>query len=150
MSDQPRGRGGRGRGPRGGVFVDRGGRGGRGRGRGDLQDHPFRPSDRGGRGDFRGGHGDGRGGGDYRGRGDFRGRGRGGGPQGPRIFNEGKPITPPDATVVKTEDAVAKALVASRQKIAKNAAQAYPDRPGYGTLGRPVTLYANYLPFTSV
>lgn len=78
MSDQPRGRGGRGRGPRGGVFGDRGGRGGRGRGRGDLQDHPFRPSDRGGRGDFRGGHGDGRG--------DFRGRGRGGGPQGPRIF----------------------------------------------------------------
>ncbi|CAI7623765.1 unnamed protein product [Penicillium palitans] len=150
MSDQPRGRGGRGRGPRGGVFGDRGGRGGRGRGRGDLQDHPFRPSDRGGRGDFRGGHGDGRGGGDYRGRGDFRGRGRGGGPQGPRIFNEGKPITPPDATVIKTEDAVAKALVASRQKIAKNAAQAYPDRPGYGTLGRPVTLYANYLPFTSV
>lgn len=64
--------------------------------------------------------------------------------------SEGKPITPPDATVVKTEDAVAKALVASRQKNAKNATQAYPDRPGYGTLGRPVTLYANYLPFTSV
>lgn len=86
MSDQPHGRGGRGRGPRGGVFGDRGGRGGRGRDRGDLQDHPFRPSNRGGRGDFRGGHGGGRGGGDYRGHGDFRGGGRAGGSQGPRIF----------------------------------------------------------------
>ncbi|OGE47217.1 hypothetical protein PENARI_c054G08329 [Penicillium arizonense] len=140
MSDQPRGRGGRGRGSRGGDFGDRGGgHGGRARGRGDFQGLPFRPSDRGGRG-----------GGDHRGRGDFRGRSRGGGPQGPRIFDEGKPVTPPDATVVKTEDAVAKALVASRQKNGKNAARAYPDRPGYGTLGRLVTLYANYLPFTSV
>jgi hypothetical protein len=42
--------------------------------------------------------------------------------------------------MVKTEDAVATALVASWQKNAKNAAQAYPDRPGYGTLGRPVTV----------
>ncbi|KAJ6006961.1 hypothetical protein N7522_005312 [Penicillium canescens] len=113
MSDQPRGRGGRGRGPRGGDFGDRGGgRGGRGRGRGDFQGLLFALLIVG--------------------------------------ASEAKPITPPDATVVKTEDAVAKALVASRQKNATNAARAYPDRPGYGTLGRPVTLYANYLPFTSV
>lgn len=45
---------------------------------------------------------------------------------------------------------MSKALVANRQKNAKRPAQAYPDRPGYGTLGKPVTLYANYLPFTSV
>ncbi|KAF7714356.1 Uncharacterized protein PECH_001921 [Penicillium ucsense] len=148
MSDQPRGRGGRGRGPRGGDVGDRGGgRGGGGRGRGDFQDLPFRPSERGGRGDFRGDFRGGRGGG----RGDFRGRGRGGfgGPPGPRIHNEGNAIPPPDAVVTKTEDATAKALVANYQKNGKNAAQAYPDRPGYGTLGRPVTLYANYLPFTS-
>lgn len=35
-----------------------------------------------------------------------------------------------------------------RKKTADSAR--YPDRPGYGTLGKPVTLYANYLPFTSV
>ena len=64
--------------------------------------------------------------------------------------SEGNAVTPPDATVIKTEDALAKALVGNYQKKGKNLAQAYPDRPGYGTLGRPVTLYANYLPFTSV
>ncbi|KAJ6025043.1 hypothetical protein N7540_005840 [Penicillium herquei] len=170
MADNPRGRGrgegdrGRGRGDRGG---DRGG--GRGRGRGDT-DMPFRPaSDRGGRGDFRGGgefrgrgggdrgRGDfrGRGGdrgrGDFRGgrgRGDFGGRGRGGGGnQGPRIFNEGRPVPAPNAQVTKIENDTAKAI-SGRKKTVDSAM--YPNRPGYGTLGKPVTLYANYMPFTSV
>ena len=34
----------------------------------------------------------------------------------------------------------------SGQKTARQAK--YPERPGYGTAGRPVTLYANYLPLT--
>ncbi|KAJ5471191.1 hypothetical protein N7530_008548 [Penicillium desertorum] len=135
MSDQAWGRGGRDQRPRGEEFEGRkNGHREHGRGRGVLQDHRSRHSGRGRRADFRS---------------DFRSS-RGGGVQGPRIHNEGKPIIPPDAIVAKMEDAVAKALLTSRQKNVKNGVQAYPHRPGYGTLGRPVTLYANYLPVTSV
>ncbi|KAJ5638279.1 hypothetical protein N7490_008158 [Penicillium lividum] len=165
MSDYPRGRGrGRGRGDRG----DRGGGGRGGRGRGDTE-LPFRSGgrgggdrgggDRGGRGEFRGDF-RGRGRGDF-GRGDFGGRGgrggfRGSGNQGPRIFkwlvnydhSEGQPIPAPDAQVEKVENANAQALTLGRKKTADSAR--YPDRPGYGTLGRPVTLYANYMPFAAV
>ncbi|KAJ5560594.1 hypothetical protein N7513_002993 [Penicillium frequentans] len=162
MSDNPRGRG-RGRGDQGYGRGDRGGGGGRGRGRGrgdmdlpfregrggsrgDSQGYRGRGGDRGGRGEFRGDF-RGRGRGDFGGRGDFRGgRGgfRGGGNQGPRIFNEGKPIPAPDPLVEKVENDTAKALVGHKKTAL------YPNRPGYGTLGRPVTLYANYMPFTAV
>ncbi|KAJ5140799.1 hypothetical protein N7448_004207 [Penicillium atrosanguineum] len=161
MSDTPRGRGrgdrgGRGRGDRG---DSRGG--GRGRGRGDT-DLPFRPPNRGGRGgdsdNYRGRGGyrgdDSRGRGDFRGRGDrgdFRGRGdrdRGRGGFGPKIFNEGQPVPVPDTNVQKLEDSLAKNLVVARQKTPDG--PKYPTRPGYGTIGKPVTLYANYLALTSV
>ncbi|KAJ5591873.1 uncharacterized protein N7459_002242 [Penicillium hispanicum] len=120
---------------------------------------PYRPADRDTRGGgFRGGDFRGRGdrggrGGDFRGRGrgDFGGRGRGGfrgGHQGPRIFNEGHAVPIPDAQVEKIESAAAKDLVVARQK--NPGAPRYPQRPGYGIAGKPVTLYANYLPLTAV
>ncbi|KAJ5938919.1 hypothetical protein N7466_002053 [Penicillium verhagenii] len=171
MSDNPRGRGrGRGRGDQGSGRGDHGGGGGgRGRGdidlafrerggggsrggsrgdRGDSQGYRGRGGDRGGRGEFRGDY-RGRGRGDSGGRGDFRGgRGgggfRGGGNQGPRIFNEGKSIPAPDSKVEKVENDTSKALVGEKKTAL------YPSRPGYGTLGKPVTLYANYMPFTAV
>lgn len=43
---------------------------------------------------------------------------------------------------------MAKDLTVSRKKGIDHVP--YPTRPGYGTRGRPVTLYANYLPLTSV
>lgn len=52
-------------------------------------------------------------------------------------------VPAPDASVTKTEDTLAKALVGQ-----KTASQRYPERPGYGTFGEPVTLYANYLPLS--
>jgi hypothetical protein len=48
--------------------------------------------------------------------------------------------------VTETEDNVAQALAISGAKAPRQAK--YPERPGYGTFGRPVTLYANYLPLT--
>ncbi|KAJ5698606.1 hypothetical protein N7462_000611 [Penicillium macrosclerotiorum] len=154
MSDN-HGRG-RTRGDRGGSRGrggDRGrgrGRGGGGAGPGDSSDMqlPYRPAR--GRGNDRGqGFDRGRGAGDFRGRGRGNGGFRGGGSRGPKIFNPGKAAAP-DATVGKLENAMAKALVANQAKKATSPAQAYPDRPGYGTMGRPVTLYANYLSLTSV
>ncbi|KAJ5193301.1 hypothetical protein N7449_009443 [Penicillium cf. viridicatum] len=59
---------------------------------------------------------------------------------------QGEPIPPPNTTVTKTENDLAKALTVSGQKTPRQAK--YPERPGYGTAGRPVTLYANYLPLT--
>jgi len=48
--------------------------------------------------------------------------------------------------VTKTENDLAKALAVSSQKTPRQAK--YPERPGYGTAGRLVTLYANYLPLS--
>ena len=48
----------------------------------------------------------------------------------------------------KVETAVSKDLIVARQK--NPGEPRYPQRPGYGTAGRPVTLYANYLPLTAV
>ncbi|KAJ5555735.1 hypothetical protein N7461_004205 [Penicillium sp. DV-2018c] len=53
---------------------------------------------------------------------------------------------PPSAVVSKTEDQLAEALRTTGQKAPRQAK--YPERPGYGTIGRPVTLYANYLPLS--
>ncbi|KAJ5581009.1 hypothetical protein N7450_007310 [Penicillium hetheringtonii] len=141
-----RGRG-RGRGDRG----DRGDRGrggprggGRGRGRGGEINIPFRPAEgRGGYDNYRGrgdrGRGDrGRGGGD-------RGRGRGGGDRTPTVYRAKRSIPAPDPEVVKTENTLAKSLVGF-----KKAEQAYPLRPGYGTQGEEVTLYANYMSLTGL
>ncbi|KAJ5083295.1 hypothetical protein N7456_012722, partial [Penicillium angulare] len=60
--------------------------------------------------------------------------------------DEGRPVPAPDARVEKIENDTAKALVGVKKK----SDVMYPVRPGYGTLGKPVTLYANYLAFTSV
>lgn len=48
--------------------------------------------------------------------------------------------------MTKTENELAKALVVSGNNATREAK--YPVRPGYGTAGRPVTLYANYLPLS--
>ncbi|CAG8095439.1 unnamed protein product [Penicillium salamii] len=65
---------------------------------------------------------------------------------GPPIFRQGEPVPPPNPAVTKTEDDLLKALTVSGKKTPRQAK--YPQRPGYGTAGRPVTLYANYLPLT--
>ncbi|KAE8398720.1 ribonuclease H-like domain-containing protein [Aspergillus pseudonomiae] len=121
-------------------------RGGRGGGRGSTTELPIRQGPPGG--DFRGrGRGGDRGRGDRgRGRGD-RGRGsfRGGRDQGPRIYTSpGGQVPPPSPQVLKTEDTLAAALAVKKTKPTE-----YPQRPGYGTRGQPVTLYANYLDLKS-
>ncbi|KAJ5642765.1 hypothetical protein N7490_006765 [Penicillium lividum] len=157
MSDNQRDRG-RGRGDQGYGRGDRRGGSGGGRGRGDM-DLTFRKYRGGSRGDlqgYRGGGGEQAGRGEFRG--DYRGRGRGdygdlrggrggfrgGGNHGLRIFNEGKSIPAPDPQVEKVENDTTKALVGHKKTAL------YPNRPGYGTLGKPVTLYANYMPFKAV
>ncbi|KAJ5781155.1 hypothetical protein N7457_006315 [Penicillium paradoxum] len=62
------------------------------------------------------------------------------------VVLQGEAIPPPNANVTKTENELAKALAVSGQKTPRQAK--YPERPGYGTAGRPVTLYANYLPLS--
>ncbi|KAL2831778.1 ribonuclease H-like domain-containing protein [Aspergillus cavernicola] len=138
--------GGRGRGnnDRGrGQGAGRGDRGGRGRGenyrgggRGSHMDLPFRagPAD------------SGRGGGGFRGRGGRGGGGRGGGhfDQGPPIYSPQGGIPAPNTKVAQTENAVATALVKKPKSIG------YPERPGYGTQGRQIQLFANYFELKSV
>ncbi|KAF1957056.1 Piwi-domain-containing protein [Byssothecium circinans] len=126
-----RGRGGRGdfrgRGRGGGGGSDRGGGGGGGRGGGGY--------DRGGGGGGprgRGGFDGGRGGG-------FRG-GRGGGEM--KIYGQGN-APKPDMEVTKLEDASVKDLSAALA--ATSLGDKLPRRPGYGKLGTPVILWANYL-----
>ncbi|KAL5336701.1 ribonuclease H-like domain-containing protein [Aspergillus crustosus] len=133
-------RGGRGRGERGrGRGGDRGDYrgdsrgGGRGGGRGAPMDLPYRPSQgNAGRGDFRG-----RGG---------RGGGRGGGhfDQGPPIYSPAGGVPSSNSKVAQTETALAAALVKKEKSII------HPERPGYGTRGRPVQLFANYLELKSI
>ncbi|KAL4883725.1 ribonuclease H-like domain-containing protein [Aspergillus karnatakaensis] len=154
-------RGGRGRGTdRGRGPSDRGrGGGGRGRGGGDRGDHrgdsrgggrggdrggasmdlPYRPAQGGntGRGAFRGfGRGDRGGGG--------RGGGRGGFDHGPPIYSPPGGVPASSEKVATTESSLASALVKKKKSII------HPERPGYGTRGRPVQLFANYLELKSV
>ncbi|KJR88114.1 RNA interference and protein silencing protein (Qde2) [Sporothrix schenckii 1099-18] len=121
-------RGSRGGGGRGGgeslTYRPRGGHGGYGEGRGGG-------GGRGGRGDFRGGRGGGGGGGS-----------RGGGPVS---VVTGAPA--PDAAVTNLENAIVKAKLASGGKL--DASRPFPMRPGYGTKGHPVTLWANYVVLTA-
>ncbi|GME64841.1 Argonaute/Dicer protein PAZ [Neofusicoccum parvum] len=134
-SGRGRGDGGRGRG-RGG-----GGRGGFAGGgdRGGFSHNP-----RGG-GDFRGG----RGGGDFRGGrggGDFRG-GRGGGRGGAPVQVYSAPngaVPAPDARVTQAENAIQKAAADTHGLERLNLDGGLPVRPGFGTRGTPVTLWANY------
>ncbi|KAL6230415.1 hypothetical protein BDW75DRAFT_73543 [Aspergillus navahoensis] len=127
-----RGRGNdRGRG-RGGFPGDRGG--GRRGGRGLFQDLPHQAtSGESGRGDFRG-----RGGRGGRGRG-----GRGGLDQGPPIYSPPGGPPQPSAKITQAEDSQAAALVKKDRSVG------YPERPGYGTQGLPVQLFANYLELKS-
>lgn len=50
--------------------------------------------------------------------------------------------------MTKTEDAVAKALAVKQQKTPGQSR--YPERPGFGTQGQAVSLYANYFELKSV
>ncbi|KAL2834729.1 ribonuclease H-like domain-containing protein [Aspergillus pseudoustus] len=129
-----RGRGqGAGRGVSGGG-RSRGGGGDRGGGRGLFSsDLPYRPaqSDRGDRGGLRG-----RGG---------RGGGRGGHfDQGPAIYAPPGGAPSLNAKVTQTENALATALVKKQKSIAN------PERPGYGTRGKSVLLFANYFELKSI
>ncbi|KAG8165758.1 hypothetical protein KVR01_004310 [Diaporthe batatas] len=157
MADRGRGRG-RGRGDgaarggpsRGGSFPpargggDRGGRGGY-RGGGDR-----------GGGDRGGGYRGGGGGGD---RGAFRGggdRGRGGGDRGGRGGRPPPQVYAPPTGGAPVPDNKVKNVEAARQKARKSLEGAtsslsldtpalLPARPGYGTEGQAITVYANYV-----
>ncbi|TVY49146.1 Protein argonaute 1B [Lachnellula occidentalis] len=109
-----------------------------------------------GRGGGRGG-GD-RGGGGYRGGGDrggFRGGrgggggGGGGGPAPVAVFKDpNAPLAPPDGQVMNIENAYMKNAAAGglQQAMAKmslNDGQ-FPPRPGHGTQGKKIAVYANY------
>ncbi|PYI17866.1 Piwi-domain-containing protein [Aspergillus violaceofuscus CBS 115571] len=131
-----RGRGGdRARGDRGRGY--RGGGGGRG-----SFDLPFRPGND--------GRGDSRGRGRPRASDAFRGarapRGGRGGYDGPPVFSPGGDLKP-NPQVEKKEDEMIKALIkAPPPPEEKN----FPVRPGYGTRGKRVDLFANYLHLKSI
>ncbi|ESZ94685.1 hypothetical protein SBOR_4936 [Sclerotinia borealis F-4128] len=147
MSFDPAGnrRGGRGGGDRGRGGGRGGGGGGGDRGRGGGYGGGGGGGDR-GRG---GGYGGGGGGGD-RGRGGGYGGGGGGGyqkrePEPVVTFKDPNyPAGAPDAKFTKMEDEYHQSVsgINALSKMSLN--QSYPARPGYGTSGRPVQLYANY------
>ncbi|GKZ25641.1 hypothetical protein AbraIFM66951_007099 [Aspergillus brasiliensis] len=58
----------------------------------------------------------------------------------------GGPVPTPNPQVEKTEKAIEAAVLAKKQKKPAE----WPLRPGFGTQGRPVTLYANYFELQSV
>ncbi|AEO58979.1 hypothetical protein MYCTH_2306810 [Thermothelomyces thermophilus ATCC 42464] len=134
-----RGGGGRGGYPGGGRGGGDGYRGGRGGGGGEFR------GGRGGRGDFRGG----RGGGGRGGRGGYGG-------SGPDVFlGAGPSIPAPDAAVTELEDRwIEKHGIQSRTTGASELESkmadlslgtiSMPKRPGFGTGGNPVVLWANY------
>ncbi|KAK2767510.1 hypothetical protein FQN54_003667 [Arachnomyces sp. PD_36] len=153
------GRGPRG-GDRGGRGGDRGGRGrggdrggGRGRGRGDGGERGsgffsdanrgnFGPGGRGRGRDERGGYQGGRPQG-----GNFQGGNKGGGYKKDEktIFRPGQE-TPPDAKVKHIEDQTEKDAKAGMPKMSQlSIAARFPQRPAFGTKGKPVTLWANYM-----
>ncbi|KAL8794371.1 MAG: hypothetical protein Q9195_003069 [Heterodermia aff. obscurata] len=121
-------RGSRGRGGGGGGGFDRG----RGGGRGDG------PSRGGGRGDSRGRGGE-RGG---------PGRGRGG-PSGQIYVPRDGVIPPPSQAVTRAEDQYVKSLSSAGLPDigGLQVGQNFPRRPGYGTQGKSVVLWANYFEF---
>ncbi|KAF2493554.1 Piwi-domain-containing protein [Lophium mytilinum] len=116
------------------MSTGRGGRGGRG-----GYDGPPRGGGRGGySGPPRGG-----GGGPPRGGGGGRG-GFGGGPAA--VFGNGT-FPQPDPEVTKLEDASMK-FDLSAQMSDLSVTDRLPRRPGYGTLGKKIVLWANYFPLT--
>ncbi|KAK4176437.1 ribonuclease H-like domain-containing protein [Triangularia setosa] len=150
MSDfQGRGRGRGGRG--GGGFGDKGGRGGgggggggRGGGRGGVRGGY---GDQGDRGDFRGGYRGGRGG--FNDRGGSRGGGRGGGGGGPDVYTGPNNVIPqPNPKVTALEDRFIQQRSSTLGQLGKlsvgDELSFFPYRPGFGTGGAPVTLWANY------
>ncbi|RYP16592.1 hypothetical protein DL765_005053 [Monosporascus sp. GIB2] len=111
-----------------GKFRGGGGFPGRGGGRG------------GGRGDGRGGRGGG--GGGYGGRGGGGG-GRGGGAPAVYQLPNGASAPQPDPNVTKIENATQNSLASQLDKLSLK--PIFPQRPAYGTDGRPVVLWANYV-----
>ncbi|KAJ6632516.1 Piwi-domain-containing protein [Mycena sp. CBHHK59/15] len=130
---------------------------GRERGRGGGGDRGFQPA-RGGRGggppprggpspsgsDARGGGPPyaprGRGQGDYRGGGPQGGPARGRGAGGSVIFQENVPATLPPRLSATSHDQLIKAFGSIKLNPDR------PLRPGYGTVGKPITLRANFFP----
>ncbi|KAL2075619.1 hypothetical protein VTL71DRAFT_562 [Oculimacula yallundae] len=155
-----RGGGGRGGGDRGGGGYrgDRGGGGGGSRGDRGGGGGGFR-GDRGGgggggfRGDRGGGggggyRGDRGGGGGYRGgdRGGARGGGGGrGGREPPRVYQDPNNVAPVvDAQVRAIEDGYIKNSMGINAIGNLSTNSHFPSRPGHGTLGQQITVYANY------
>ncbi|RFU29653.1 hypothetical protein B7463_g6697, partial [Scytalidium lignicola] len=131
-----RGGGGRGSGgpPRGGQDGGRGG--GPPRGRGDSGRGTFRGGGPQGDGGYRGGRGQPRGGGG--------GGGGGGGIYGCRDGN----FDPPNPDVTRLEDAFMQQRSTLEGQLSGLSLKAFPIRPGYGTKGKPVVLWANYYNFS--
>ncbi|KAF2491439.1 putative RNA interference and gene silencing protein [Lophium mytilinum] len=101
---------------------------------------------------FRGGRGTGRGDrGGYRGGRGAGGAGRGGGDRGPvqeevQIYVPPDKIIPaPNTHVAQVEDAIQKSAGGPDALAALTMTEGFPHRPGYGTRGTPVTLWANYV-----
>ncbi|KAL1731954.1 ribonuclease H-like domain-containing protein [Schizophyllum commune] len=122
--------GGRGGPPRGG------GGGGGGGGRGGGGGGGYRGGGGGGGGGGRG-RGDGRGGGPPRGGGGFRGGGRAAPVIPFEVYNPGPAVIPP-----RLSDAAHNALISTHKSLPTDPRR--PLRPGYGTLGAPVTLRSNF------
>ncbi|CAD6506115.1 BgTH12-07045 [Blumeria graminis f. sp. triticale] len=133
----------------GGGYGEGGGRGGYGGGYGDGGNRGGYGDggNRGGYGDGgnRGGYGDGGNRGGY-GDGGNRGGYGGGGRKEVRVFSDpNAPLTAPDPQHKKLEDA----FMANAKSIAGKLAtvsldSTLPLRPGYGSQGRPISVYANY------
>lgn len=126
MFEAPRGRGGGGGGGRGGD-----------RGRGDR-----------GRGDR--GRGDRGRGGDFRGSSRGRGGGRGGYQSQPaEVFNN-ENFPPPNTMVTDVENSfMSQKSMLSGSMAGMSVTEDFPERPAYGTKGKPVVLWANYFELTT-
>ncbi|KAI9811569.1 MAG: hypothetical protein M1826_003138 [Phylliscum demangeonii] len=123
-------------------MADRGGRGGRARGGGGRGGDGYGQG-RGGYPPSRGGYDD-RGGGRGRG-GRGGGGGRGGAPGVVRVYTQGTGVPTPDPAVHKLEDQVIPAgSSGSVPDIGSlSVANTFPRRPGFGSQGQEVTLWAN-------
>ncbi|RMZ74672.1 rna interference and silencing [Pyrenophora seminiperda CCB06] len=72
-----------------------------------------------------------------------RGRGRGRGSRSVEVFSYGKPANKPNQEVTKNESAMVKNSLATRFA-ATSLDPVLARRPGYGAIGTPIILYANY------
>ncbi|KAI1004267.1 hypothetical protein K3495_g3942 [Podosphaera aphanis] len=137
------GDGGRGGGRGGGGYGGDGGRGGGGGGYGGRGGGGGGYGGRGGAG-----YGDGGRGGGYSGGGGYGGRGGGGGGRGGReirVYSDPNcPLAPPNPELKQLEDKFMESAKTIPRTSNMSLDSSLPLRPGYGTQGRPISVYANY------